>query len=139
MRYSFRAWDEVEEVMRSHMELLHDQQFYGHKDKEYDIFDDRCMKIEACLGLEDADGVPVFENDIIETIISKYDGYAYVVLRNPATAGFVCKPFKVGEYNRKEPKLYSVALPTFDQLKNHQPIVIGNIHQNKDLLIKERD
>lgn len=139
MRYSFRAWDNVEEVMRDHMELMGDQRFYGSSDRDYDIFDDRGFNIEISLGIEDSEGVPIFENDIIETSVSRYDKYAYVVLRNPSTAGFVCKPFRIGKYTKREPKLYSVALPSIDQLKIYKPVVIGNIHQNKELLIEKGD
>lgn len=138
MSYSFRAWDPCEEVMRDHRELLADQRFYSANNRDYDIFDDPSYKVDMSLGIEDCEGIPIYENDIITTGISSLDGYGYLVLRNPATAGYVCKPFKLGHFGKKEPRLYSVALPTLDQLKRYNIKVIGNIHQNKELLEEQK-
>ncbi|MGL5594634.1 MAG: YopX family protein [Cetobacterium sp.] len=139
MNYSFRAWDDLEGEMLDHMQFLHVQEHMGIKAKnpDFDVFEVRSLKIDACLGIEDSVGNTIYENDIISTGISTLDGYAYIVLRNPATAGYVCKPFKLGQYGKKEPRLYSVALPTLDQLKQYKIVVMGNKHQHPELLVKE--
>ncbi|MGL6101461.1 MAG: YopX family protein [Fusobacteriaceae bacterium] len=139
MKHEFRAWDKVDEIMLDHFQLLamQTQRAMKSKNKIYDIFDDREWELQASLGIEDSQGVMVFEGDILETVVSKLDSYAYVVIRHPQTAGYVCKPFRVGNYSKKEPRIYSVALPTIDMLRVYKPVIIGNIFENKDLLMKE--
>ncbi|MGL4970107.1 MAG: YopX family protein [Cetobacterium sp.] len=138
MKHEFRAWDKIDEVMLDHQQLLTIQslKLVKGKNKTYDIFDDREWEIQSSLGIEDSQGVVMFEGDIIETAISKLDKYAYIILRHPQTAGYVCKPFKIGEYGKREPKLYSVALPTIDMLKIYKPVIIGNMFENKNLITK---
>lgn len=137
--YSFRAWDKNEEEMLDHMQILHTQEHRGLRtgDQQYDVFQDRSLHFMLCLGIEDSHGQTIFEGDIIETRVSKLDGFVYIVAKNQANGSFVCKPFKKGGYNKRLPMLFQINLPTLDMLKTQEITVLGNVFENKELIEKE--
>jgi len=82
--------------------------------------------VEMFIGVYDVSRIPIYQGDLIkmENITNVYDGI-YEIVWKPRKCGFGLKPIK-GNYRSQE---YGI------QHGKHMK-VIGNIHENKDLISK---
>lgn len=118
-RFKFRAWDIEEQKYREVIALGQDRSFLlniGHVRNDTQIF-------EQCTGLKDKNGKLIYEGDIIELTRARNYGYIpkgsrLIIKWNT----FDCCGFSTGIRGNLTKKCADNC------------IVIGNIHENKDLL-----
>lgn len=117
----FRAWSEkrqvLEEVNVSDGKAV--RKGYQWFNTDNDMHD---SKLEQFCGLLDKNGVKIFEGDVINYIFDS------VIFHN--TGDFVC--FQNGYFGISRPNKNTKYIPVICDAKNIE--VIGNIHDNKNLL-----
>ena len=133
----FRVWDTKSESMEYEIAIGK-----GYGEDSYILFlglgetfiiDDDIVKIMQYTGLKDKNNVEIFEGDIIRSHNSrqgeKIEDYEVIY----AGSGFCIKSLKENEIHSKG-TLYSFALysDNIDFLKDDY--IIGNIHENQELL-----
>lgn len=120
----FRAWDKVQKVMMVPRDIQTDSDgniFYVEAmgpDGEYDEGDLDVFKLEQFTGLKDVNGKEIYEGDILEN-------WKYRSIVKFANGKFLADV--VGTISR------------FDLIgETHGSKVIGNVHDNPDLLEEEK-
>lgn len=110
-RFKFRVWNEIAKTyLRCPMVIMYEDG-YTLSCKKDEI-------LEQCVGLKDINGKLIYEGDIL-----KCGEYLYSVKWSDSVASFVL-------LNKKR--------PFFIILEKHEREVVGNIHENPELL-KELD
>lgn len=135
MNYRFRAWDTELSSMLEHQQVLNTQAYKGDNPRNlYDVFNDPTLTIMCSLGVEDSQGVEVFEGDILK--VDAYKHVLYEVFRDKISGSFFCEPFCKGSRYKTLPGDIPNVCSLWDELKPQGPVVIGNVYQNKNLLNK---
>ena len=130
-RFKFRAWDKQEKILVYEAEKTYDfmvgKPYPIENDTFGDLLDDDRYIVEQCTGLKDKNGKLIYEGDIV-----KQGGHIYKVIfsyENVASCG-CCVPAFDGcgfvienEWGRGD-------------LTDNSLEVIGNIHENPELLEK---
>ena len=117
----FRAWDIIQECYYYNVQGTHDSYI---ADSFQNILDNEYLITEQYTGLKDKNGVEIYENDIInvldgEDVEDPY--YAYLEIR----------------YDQGKFYFHNAYAVTFDDVLDGEILdveVIGNIHENADLL-----
>lgn len=119
-RFRFRAWDKQDKELIYEAENTYDCQSYNGHTIWHDNFaclldDEERYVVEQCTGLKDKNGKLIYEGDIV-----KFYEHNYEVYFNENTSA-------MDIWNEKKELGYS--------LYYHEELeVIGNIHENPDLL-----
>ena len=142
-RFKFRVWDIKQQKYRqkTHHEAdtclncLTGKVLFGEGIEIYGEEDDKDVILEQCTGLKDKNGKLIYENDVLEVSVFDKNNYSskkktrwsveYKIFNN--NIGFM-----VYGINRRWH-----ALMTSNMLYNAEAVVIGNIHENADLLENE--
>lgn len=106
----FRAWDNITERYYYNVQNTHDENI---GDSFKNVLDNDDLAIEQYTSMTDADGVEIWEGDLL-----KYFDKNVIV-------GFVEYDEAHGEYSCGDDSLYE---------STRDCIVIGNVHENADLL-----
>src|SRR5574343_1669803 len=123
----FRAWDKELVVMRS-WEYLRENNFNYNRewyrdntgeDKPNDIWSDDDLTPEQFTGLKDRNGREIYEGDIVTEIWCGEERSTSIVERDAPNGGFNLRDLD-GEYTEID--------------SNHEFNIIGNIHENPELL-----
>jgi uncharacterized phage protein (TIGR01671 family) len=113
----FRAWDIEEQEMIYNAERTYDYRCsgFGCRERNFgDVLDDDNYVVMQYVGITDSKGVKIFEGDIVEYFEGEYYNGCYEF------QGIIIVDFDI---------------KTFNDLYNSQNLrVIGNIHQNKELI-----
>ena len=119
----FRIWDMDRKVMLgSQYVIFYDGDFYeNYRDLEDGIVLDN-IEVMQYTGLEDRNGVKIFEGDIVKNVRNGISRKVYW--------DTYCASFHLSKQGKKESNVdyWSLSNPQW----NYE--VIGNIYQNKDLL-----
>ena len=118
-RFKVRAWDTEEDRYASDEDICFDTG--GSCDNVYDlvVVDDQFYIYEQCTGLKDKNGKLIYEGDIVK---SAYTEKTYIVGRE--------KHYACWSYRYKN---VGTTLSEGD-IVNYELEVIGNIHENPELL-----
>ena len=118
-RFRFRAWD------KSFRRMIYNIFFFWkentitvyelHKDASKSYLPNSHIVLEQCTGLKDKNGKLIYEGDIV---LTEEDGYGHIRLDNELAQFFVATE----EYY------------TFDNIFPSEMEVVGNIHENPELL-----
>lgn len=107
-RFKFRVWDSEFEKYRTGLAI---------NNGLVCTYDDRVCILEQCIGLKDKNGELIYEGDIVE-----FDGDFHGDIAWDEDAG--CWAIRTTENT----------VYTFDNLYGYELEVVGNIHENKELL-----
>ena len=121
-RFKVRVWDTEEDRYASDEDICFDTG--GSCDNVYDlvVVDDQFYIYEQCTGLKDKNGKLIYEGDIVK---SAYTEKTYIVGRE--------KHYACWSYRYKN---VGTTLSEGD-IVNYELEVIGNIHENPELLEEE--
>lgn len=121
-RFKFRTWNIEEDRYASDDDICYDTG--GTWDSIYDLLmdDDPYYVPEQCTGLKDKNGKLIYEGDILKSI---YTEKTYIVGRE--------KHYACWSYRYKN---VSTTLSEGD-IANYELEIVGNIHENPELLEEE--
>ncbi|CAM3292383.1 YopX family protein [Vagococcus fessus] len=109
----FRAWDKLDKVMLTWERIK--------REFTFEYFEDEGLEFMQYTGLEDVHGVEIYEEDLLNCWYKAGEKIIVKVIYNKEYASF--------EY-----KLIDCDLIGFNPGKIHKIEVIGNIHENPELL-----
>ena len=112
-RFKFRLWDKQENKYHNGMEVFDYMRGVSNPDRYI---------LEQCTGLNDKNGKLIYEGDIVE-----FDGDFHGDIAWDEDAG--CWAIRTTENT----------IYTFDNLYGYELEIVGNIHENADLLEKSYD
>lgn len=115
-RFRFRIWEIKEKRYNKYPP-------YGYQGGTFNMFSTDESLIEQCTGLKDKNGKLIYENDVVDLD----DSETYAVIKWGEGDG--CWRIRT-----EEKSIY-----TFDNLYGYELTVIGNIHENADLLEVNND
>lgn len=134
-RFKFRIWDIKQQKYRQRthheadtcLDCLSGKVLYGEGIEIYGEEDDKDVVLEQCTGLKDKNGKLIYEGDIVYSNLD--GGTQKVIYWDDGLASFMA-------YNRYPDKHYTQRIGDgyFIELGFE---VIGNIHENADLLGEE--
>lgn len=124
-RFKFRAWDKTENAYIEDAQFTYDDGCEGGMGsfRHYsfrDLLEDKNCIVEQCTGLKDKNGKLIYENDLI-----KIDDDVAVIKWSDYYARFMLES--------------SEDIFDFETIYAEECEVIGNIHENADLLELKQD
>ena len=132
----FRAWDKATKIMNEVTTLNLERSIVELKDKDgvYHIarFKDGKIKLMQFTGLQDCNGVDIYEGDIVE--ISQTDYKEQETYDSKSEVVFVDGAFKLVFYDLADEFYLDLKDSTIDYVE-----VIGNICENPELLEVENN
>lgn len=156
-KFKFRVWDETEEKMH----ILDGMYFYVMVDRPTVLFEspsetvrigwdrnESKFRLMQWTGLQDKEGVDIYEGDIIKTPYTYYDVVDWAI-RVPYTEyvlGEVMYDVQKASFGLKIPidlEDVSAGFNTFerlyDELDFEKSVVVGNVYETPELLKKEEE
>ena len=125
-RFKFRAWDKIQKMYINNVQVGLSSYDHTSGHTEYlgfdDILNSKRYEVEQCTGLKDENGKLIYEGDILK---SAYTEKTYIVGRE--------KHYACWSYRYKN---VGTTLSEGD-IVNYGLEVIGNIHENPELLEEE--
>ncbi|MCT3056485.1 hypothetical protein EFN29_03250 [Leuconostoc citreum] len=121
----FRAWNSSISVLANVIEIRFNQNSILTDDSKF-LWDLNKAVLEQYTGLKDKNGVEIYENDIIHVQSNLYKDHIGAIIWSQGTAGF-CISDNTNEFNIPRP--LGIQMDGFLSYE-----VIGNIHENPDLL-----
>ena len=112
-RFKFRVWDKEFNKYWTDEEIKENAAWLLFPDND----NIENIEIEKCTGLNDKNGKPVFEGDIL----SDYDGFKFLVRWNAFELRYVFIP--ISKNNSEDLDIYP-----------NECELVGNIHENEELL-----
>lgn len=136
----FRAWDNKGKVMLDWLCIRQSAFNRGETQLMYDVFtapsfvNDCGFILMQYTGLKDKNGVEIFEGDILQFTTERSMGF-------PENGKLITlSPVEFGQFTVKENALFRFVGFHIDggsieyQVNSHNAVVVGNIHQNKNLI-----
>lgn len=128
-RFRLRAWSKEEKEMYYDVEGQYDNCCNGMGTMAHqcltDLLEDDRYIVEQCTGLKDANGCLLYEGDIVNILCEVEE--QGVIEWAPEEAQFVVRAEQAG------------FVANFDNYRGTDLEVIGNIHENADLLEEEKN
>lgn len=135
MRIKFRAWDIRKNVMRE-VVVLHFKEAsnisgasYWSEDMELKSLHGNYIELMQYTGLKDSNGVDIYEGDLLSIQIVRDAKKTVTIVFEDGAFGVKDELFGWG-YGKEFYPLKTI-------INNHKVEVIGNIHENKELLEDE--
>lgn len=127
-RFKFRIWDKQYEKYRNGLAI---------QDNQVCTYDDKSCVLEQCTGLKDEKGKLIYEGDVLDFYLSNprngghYKGYVFWERNNESIGWMISDLNNEGAWD-----LQQIAHPNNWMVWGE---VIGNIHENHELLEQSND
>lgn len=131
-RFKFRVWDKANEIFVENADIFYLEPngeivigFYDGDIEDMRYASQDNIIIEQCTGLKDKNGNLIYEGDIVDTFyVGEPTGQRYIYHYEPPA--FYVEPFEHGKPSGGHYYYFAV--------DNERCEIIGNIHENGDLL-----
>ena len=127
----FRAWDKGLKEYIYNVESIGVYASIEYDDYDFsDILIEERFEVEQYTGLKDKNNKEIYDGDIVESFVHPEIPIHYVVQWSDKFNGWFCK-----NLNNPESDYKTVDIQLWVYIKNNQFEVIGNIHENPELLV----
>lgn len=135
MIFKFRAFDVKTNQLLDHQQLM-ELQYPQHMIRDpyhYDVFADKSLKIDMLTPFEDANGVTIFQSDVIETKESRTGRFCFEVIFDEETSSFMAQPFMKGRAGLGVAYRTTLAPQPLHNVVKVGATIIGNKYLNPEL------